>query len=111
MLHQETQGPSGSRTILRVQLAIASAVFITTIAAPPAAGAMIAIPVSDAAPHSVAQWATEAEGKIVGSGRIPGSLIILGARARLLPAAIQNHALLLRAPAFLCAPATQETPQ
>lgn len=109
MAQMDGKGPTGSRSILRVQLALASAVFVATIAAPPPAGAMIAIPVTDAAPHSVAQWATKADAKIIGSGRIPGSLVILGDRDRLLPAAIHNHALLLRAPAFLCAPASQES--
>ncbi len=107
----DKKGLAGSRSILRIQLAVAGAIFITTIAAPPVNGTMIAIPVSAASAKAVAQWTTEADGKIVGTGRIPGSLIILGDRDRLLPAAITNHALLLRAPAFLCAPATQESPK
>jgi hypothetical protein len=108
MSHLDGKGSTGSRSVLRIQLAIASAVFVTTIVAPPASGTMIAIPVAPSAHSQVARWATEADGKIVGSGRIPGSLVILGDRDRLLPAAIFNHALLLRAPAFLCSLATQE---
>ena len=93
--------PSQRSGLLGVQIALSAIVLGAALLAPPARGTMLAIPLAPSA-RTVADWTLSAGARIVGTGRLPGSLIITGSRDRLLIAALRHGALLTAAPDLLC---------
>ena len=75
---------------------IAAILVLAAIAfAPPANGAMLVIPLLPTARPAVE--ATKAGGLIVAAGAIPGSVIVAGDRARILPAVLVGGSIVISA--------------
>lgn len=90
------------RTALHIQLGVSAFVLGAALMAPPANGNMLVLPVLNDSTGRTAGWAVAAGGKILGTGRIPGSIVVTGERRRLFAAALRNGAVILAAPGLLC---------
>lgn len=91
-----------SALILGSQLCTSSLVLAAALLAPPAEGTMLAIPMAPALDSHAARWATQAGGKIIGTGRIAGSFVITGRRDEIFAIALRHGTLIVAAPKFLC---------
>ncbi|MDO6415650.1 hypothetical protein Q4F19_14765 [Sphingomonas sp. BIUV-7] len=92
--------PRASALLIQL-LAIVSIVGVTA-AAPPASGRMMLVPLSAEAAHGMVAMAIDRGASLVGSGPLPGSLVVDGDRAALLGALVRHGVALLAAPAAGC---------
>lgn len=70
------------------------------VLAPPVQGRMLLVPLFGQA--SASAVAVDAGARLVARGRFGGSLVVMGERGRLGPAALLQGVLVLSAPALLC---------
>lgn len=78
-----------------VQVVPAAIVLAAVTLAPPARGFMVIVPILVTARPAVA--ASRSDGLIVAAGALPGSIIVVGDRARILPAALADGSIVLAA--------------
>ncbi len=86
---------------LLTQIILAGIVLLVTIAVPPSKGAMLILPMAPDR-ESTARWAINAGASILAAGPTTGSLIVLGERDRMAPAALKHTSLLIAAPLPHC---------
>lgn len=91
-----------SRTVtaylLGLQAVISISIGMTVLLAPAAQGTMLAVPIMPGARANLAKWVINAGGTLSGTGHLPGSIMINGSRASLLPAALAHGAILIAPP-------------
>ena len=84
------------------QVLLVSAGLAATVLAPPARGTMIAIPLTGATVAETVNLAVARGATIEGMGRLAGSVVLDGDRARLTAALRAHGVLLIGAPSGLC---------
>lgn len=77
--------------------ALAALGLVALLAMPPSRGAMLVVPIGGSAQHSLI-----AGTRLLAAGPFPGSLVVDGDRATLLPHLLRRGTLLLAAPAAFC---------
>lgn len=102
MPYVPTKTQKTSAVILGGQLCTSALVLAAVLLAPPAEGTMLAVPMAPAFDSHAARWATQAGGKILGTGRFAGSFVITGRRDEMFAAALRHGTLIVAAPKFLC---------
>jgi len=92
------EGNSVRGGVLAAQLATVAVAIGMAVAAPPASGRMLLVPVTDAAARQLVPLLVAHGGSIVAAGPIAGSLVVDGDRAHLLAPAARAAILMFRTP-------------
>lgn len=96
-LAEVTAAPTRTAWMLPLQLSITIAILLLA-AAPPARGMLLVVPLGGSAIEALT-----AGGRFVASGPLPGSLIVHGDRATLVPHLLRHGAIVLAGAAPGCA--------
>lgn len=74
------------------------------LVSPPAEGPMLVLPLWPGDEAGTVNWVRSSGASLVGRGPYRGSLVVVGSRSALAPAAIANGALLAAASSYACSP-------
>ncbi|MES2497337.1 MAG: hypothetical protein V4618_14585 [Pseudomonadota bacterium] len=85
-----------------VQIGVAVAAMVGFAFAPPARGRMLLVPLSPAAAARLPSAAVSGGAKLLGSGPIGGSLVVVAERQRLGAMSVVDGVIILSAPPLLC---------
>ena len=94
--------PSDNPGILRWQIVIVAVTLAVLVFAPPAKGQMMLVPLTGAAARNVTDIALQNTNRLVSTGTIDGSLIILGHRPAILHSLLDRGVLVLAVPNSGC---------
>lgn len=72
------------------------------LAGPPAEGAMLLVPTTSGAARALVALAVDRDARLVGSGPLPGSMVVAGERVRLLRPMLRAGVLVFAAPPAGC---------
>jgi hypothetical protein len=87
---------------LLIQLLAMIGIVGALVAAPPASGRIMLVPLTAGAAHGMVSMAIDRGASLVGRGPIPGSIVVDGDRALLLRALLRHGVALLAAPVSGC---------
>lgn len=90
-----------TRAALAVQLAVVLGSGLV-LAGPPAQGAMLLVPTTGGAARALVPLAVERDARLIGSGPLPGSMVVAGTRVRLLRPMLRAGVLVFAAPPAGC---------
>lgn len=93
--------PSPSRASLALQLGVVLGSALC-LAGPPARGAMLLVPTTGEAARALVPLAVDQDAALVGSGPLPGSMVVAGERVRLLRPMLRAGVLVFAAPPAGC---------
>ena len=86
-----------SRLSTLLQFLFVAGTVVALIAAPPASGQMLLVPLDGGGRDGLARVAVNAGARLIGPGPLDGSLVVSGERAALVAALMPAHALVLNA--------------
>ena len=87
--------------VIAGQMVLITAALLIGIA-PQAEGTMLVIPIVPSAPGATMRWVAQAGGLLVVPARRGGALVVFGARASMVRAALRHGALIVRASGAGC---------
>lgn len=97
----------GRTPMALVQIGAVVAAMIGFAFAPPARGRMLLVPLSPAAAAALPAAAVNGGAKLLGSGPVAGSLVVMAERARLNAVSPADGVIILSAPPLLCGAAAR----
>ncbi len=90
--------------MIAAQGAVVAAAFAVMAFWPPSSGRMLLVPVAGGDANVVAKVALAAGAGLLGSGPLPGSMLVVGDRARILRAITGSNIVVVAAPRGGCSP-------
>lgn len=93
---------TGTKYIVALQLLVVSMTLAAGLAMPPRRGEMLLLPLTGKSAGTVAALALAGGARIVGRGRLPGSLLVSAERGAMLARALPAGIVVLRAGLPLC---------
>lgn len=97
----------GAGAILGAQLAVGASGFLLLLLTPPPQGEMLLVPATRDAQRALAPLAIASPARLIGTGPLPGSLVVFGDRTTLLPVMLRHGILVLAAPRSGCGAAAR----
>lgn len=91
-----------SHAMIPAQIVIGCAGLLLLVAVPPSHGRLLLIPYSEAAATGLVATALSNGARLVEEGPFPGSLVVFGDRATLLPAMLRQGVLVTASPPAGC---------
>jgi len=92
----------GRTPMTLVQIGAVVAAMVGLAFAPPARGRMLLIPLSPRAATALPAAVVDGGAKLLGTGPVPGSLVVMADRARLGAVSLADGVIILSAPPSLC---------
>lgn len=96
MPHSRSEG-TGGYWLAAIQTLFAACLVAGLVAAPPASGRILLVPVGAAGRDGLARLAIDAGARLVETGPVAGSLVVTGNSGPLMRALLPRHVLVLRA--------------
>lgn len=93
---------SGISLALLAQGVVVTLALLAAILAPPVEGPMMVIPLDGGQAGRTMAWASGKEAAFLGTGPLPGSILVYGKREPVTQAAWHHNSLVIKAPAIFC---------